>query len=71
MHYELEGLWVENRLDVAFRFGDPVKVKTGNRIGETGRIVSLFSLDPFPYYVIEFPDGTSINAIESEIEEAQ
>jgi hypothetical protein len=66
--YEIEGLWIENRLDVAYRFDDAVCVKSGEREGETGRIVALYKLEPFPHYVIEFPDGRSVAAVEADIE---
>jgi hypothetical protein len=67
--YELEQLWVKGELpNVTYKFGDEVRLKSGNRAGETGRIVALFTIDPAPHYVIEFPDGTSENAIQSELE---
>ena len=69
--FETETHWVGNQLNVAFNFGDTVRLRSGDRIGETGRIVALIELTPFPYYVIELPDGTNANAIEPEIEQAQ
>ena len=67
--YELEQLWIKGELaNVTYKFGDEVRLKSGNRAGETGRIVALFTIDPAPHYVIEFPDGTSENAIQSELE---
>ncbi len=67
-HYEIEGLWLEKHLDVAFAFHDPVRIRTGERSGETGWIVALVKLEPIPTYVIEFPDGSSVNAVESAIQ---
>jgi len=68
--YEIEGLWVEKRLAVAYHFDDAVRFKSGEHAGETGRIVALFTLEPFPTYVIEFPGGTSGVAVEPDLERA-
>ena len=70
-HYEIEQLWVKDALpDVIYKFGDEVRLKRGERVGEVGRIVALFALEPAPHYVIEFPDGRSENAIQPNIERA-
>jgi hypothetical protein len=70
-HYEIEQLWVKDALpDVIYKFGDEVRLKSGERVGEVGRIVALFALEPAPHYVIEFPDGRSENAIQPNIERA-
>jgi hypothetical protein len=61
---ELETLWVENALDVVFKFGDVVRITSGEALGSEGRIVALFTLDPYPTYVIELPDGSSAVATE-------
>lgn len=66
--YEIESLWVEDGLNVGFSFGDLVRVKSGDSIGKQGRIVALFALEPQPTYVIELPDGSSIVAVETDIE---
>ena len=67
--YELEQLWVDGNLpDVTYKFADEVRMKSGERAGEVGRIVALFAIEPAPHYVIEFPDGTSENAIQAEVE---
>jgi hypothetical protein len=72
IHYELEQLRVEGALpDLIYKFGDKVRLKSGERAGEVGRIVALISLEPAPYYVIEFPDGLSENAIQHEVERAR
>lgn len=68
--YEIEGLWVEKRPDVAYEFDDVVRFKSGEHAGKTGRVVALFALEPFPTYVMEFPDGTSGVAIEPDLERA-
>jgi hypothetical protein len=69
--YELEGLWAEGALpNVTYKFGDEVRMKGGERAGEAGRIVALIAIDPAPHYVIEFPDGTSASAVQSEVERA-
>lgn len=68
---ELEQLWVQGMLPgVVYKFSDEVRMKSGERAGEVGRIVSLWTMEPAPSYIIEFPDGTSENAIQSEIESA-
>lgn len=69
--YELEQLWIEGSLpEVSYKFGDEVRMKSGERAGEAGRIVALLAIGPAPDYVIEFSDGTSENAIQPEIERA-
>jgi hypothetical protein len=68
--YEIEGLWIENRLDVAYQFNDLVRFKIGEHAGKTGRVVALYTLEPFPTYVMEFPDGFSGVAIEPNLERA-
>lgn len=66
--YEIESLWVEDGLDVEFSFGDIVRVKSGENVGKEGRIVALFALEPQPTYMIELPDGSSVAAVETDIE---
>ena len=69
--YELERLWIEGDLpDVSYKFGDEVRLKIGDRAGEVGRIVALWTIEPVPNYTIEFPDGTSENVIQPEVERA-
>ena len=69
--YELELLWVKGALPgVAYRPGNKVRLKTGERAGEVGRIVSLLTIVPQPDYIIEYPDGRSKRAVESDIERA-
>ena len=69
--YELEQLWVKGSLpSVTYSFDDAVRLKSGERAGEVGRIVALLAIDPAPDYIIEFPDGRSARAIESDIERA-
>ena len=58
-------------LDVTYKFGDEVRLKSRERAGEVGRIVALWTIEPAPTYIIEFPDGTSESAIQSEVERAQ
>jgi hypothetical protein len=65
--YEIEGLWVKNRLDVAFRFADIVRITSGENVGTEGRIVALISLDPSPTYVIELANGSSVVAAEPDL----
>ena len=69
--YELEQLWVKGSLpSVAYSFDNKVRLKAGERAGEVGRIVALLSIEPHPDYVIEYPDGRSKRAVESDIERA-
>jgi hypothetical protein len=69
--YELEQLWVKGALPgVAYSFGNKVRLKAGERAGEVGRIVALLAVEPQPDYVIEYPDGRSERAEESDIERA-
>lgn len=65
---EIETLWVQNALSVAFRFGDTVRVNSGEHLGTTGRIVALFTLEPYPTYVIELMDGSSVVAVEPQLD---
>jgi hypothetical protein len=69
--YELEQLWIKGSLtEVSYTFGDKVRMKSGERAGEVGRIVAQLAIDPAPDYVIEFSDGASENATQPEIERA-
>lgn len=68
---EIETLWVENALSVAFRFGETVRVNSSEHFGQTGRIVALYTLEPHPTYVIELPDGSSVVAVEPDLESAE
>lgn len=69
--YELEQLWVRGSLPgVAYRFGDVVRLKFGERAGESGRVVALLAVEPAPDYIIELPDGTSAEAAQPDIERA-
>ena len=66
--YEIESLWIENDLDVMFQFGDIIRVKSGEHLGKEGKIVALFTLEPYPTYVIELPDESSVVAVEPDLE---
>ena len=69
--YEIEQLWVEGGLpNVTYKFGDEVRLKSGERAGEAGRVVALWTIDPDPNYIIEFPDGTSESASQAEVQRA-
>ena len=68
--YELESLWVNSALSVIYRFGDSVRITSGEQIGEMGRVVALLAVEPVPTYVLEFPDGTSTVAVEPDLEDA-
>lgn len=68
--FEIEGLWIEKRLNVAYLFGAMVRFKSGDHADKTGRVVALFKLEPFPTYVVEFPDGSSGVAMEPDLERA-
>jgi hypothetical protein len=46
----------------------PMIRKAGERAGEVGRIVALLAIEPVPEYIIELPDGSSEQAIESDLE---
>jgi hypothetical protein len=45
-----------------------VRLKAGDRRGETGEVIVLFTLEPVPTYMVELPDGTSEVALEPELE---
>ena len=68
---EIESLWIQNALSVAFRFSDTVRINSGEDLGKTGRIVALFKLEPYPTYVIELMDGSSAVAIEPDLESVE
>ena len=69
--YELEGLWVNSSLPgVAYRFGDVVRVTSGEQAGEAGRVVALLTIEPGPVYVIELPTGRSLVLPQSDLERA-
>jgi ribosomal protein L24 len=67
--YELESRWAAGKLPtVDLRFGDRVRVASGEHAGRSGRIVALLSIDPVPLHVIEEIEGTSFNARRSDLE---
>ena len=68
---EIETLWTQDALSVAFRFGETVRINTSERFGQTGRIVALYTLEPHPTYVIELLDGSSAVAVEPDLESVE
>jgi hypothetical protein len=66
--YEIESLWIKDGLDVAFKYGDVARVKSGEHVGKEGRIIALFTLEPYPTYVMELPDESSVVAVEPDLE---
>jgi hypothetical protein len=68
----LERLWIarDPSLVVAYRFGDSVRITSGERAEEVCRVVALLSVEPSVVYVTEFPDGTSAVVTESDLERA-
>ncbi|MGH9966895.1 MAG: hypothetical protein ACREBG_03545 [Pyrinomonadaceae bacterium] len=70
IQYEIETLWADSALDVAYHFDDPVLVKSGKRAGKVGRVIALFALEPVPHYIVEFSDGSSVAALEPDLERA-
>jgi hypothetical protein len=68
--YEIEGLWIEKRLDVEYEPCEMVRFKSGDHAGKVGQVIALFTLEPYPTYVMEFPDGSSGVAIEPDLERA-
>ena len=69
---ELEKLWAEHDppLAAGYRFADEVRIKSGEHVGEVGRVVALISVEPTPVYIVEFPSGWSAQVTESELERA-
>jgi hypothetical protein len=55
--YDLESAWItsEGIPGVSYRYGDIVRVRTGERAGETGEIIALHSIHPEPNYGIVLP----------------
>jgi hypothetical protein len=71
--FELERLWagVTGIEGVAFRFGDVVRIKSGEHAGETGTVVALLSLEPIPSYTVELSlSGKSLALLQSQLEPA-
>ena len=66
--YEIESLWIKNGLNVAFKYGDVARVKSGEDVGKEGRVIALFTLEPYPTYVMELPDESSVVATEPDLE---
>jgi hypothetical protein len=67
--YELENLWIKSSIPgVAYRFGDKVRVTSGEQAGEVGRIVALLAVEPSPMYVIELPSGKGLTLLQSDLE---
>jgi hypothetical protein len=68
--YEIDRLWLGSTLNLRYAFDDLVLIKSGERRGETGRILALFELEPNPHNIVEFADGSSIAAFQSDLEPA-
>ena len=71
--FELERLWasVPGIEGVAFRFGDLVRIKSGEHAGQVGKVVALLSLVPMPSYTVELAlSGKSIPLQQSQLEPA-
>lgn len=66
--YEIESLWIKNSLDVAFQYGDVARVRSAEDVGKQGRVIALFTLHPYPTYVLELPNGSSVVAVEPDLE---
>lgn len=68
---DLEALWIRGELaGVEYRFGDCVRITVPPDAPATGRIVALLTVTPEPGYVIELPDGSSVNANQGNLERA-
>lgn len=71
--FELERLWASLPAipGVAFRFRDPVRVKSGEHAKEVGIVVSLVAVEPIPVYVVELSlSGTNLTLPQSDLEPA-
>jgi hypothetical protein len=55
--YELESRWVtaQGIPGVDYRFGDPVRIKSGEYSGQIGKVTALISIEPEPVYVVVLP----------------
>jgi hypothetical protein len=68
---QLEARWLRGELpSVHYRFGEIVAAGLSAEVSASGRVVALLTLAPEPEYVIELPDGTSINAQQSALHRA-
>jgi hypothetical protein len=55
--YELESRWTTEAgiSGVSYRFGDLVRIKSGEYSGQTAEVISLFGLEPEPTYGVALP----------------
>ena len=55
--YDLESRWMtsEGIPGVDYRYGDTVRIKTGNHAGATGEVIALYSIEPEAKYGIALP----------------
>ena len=69
--YELESRWIttEGIPGVSYRYGDLVRIKSGECSGETAQIIALLSLEPEPSYGMTLPpDEKFVVLSQSELE---
>ena len=68
--YDLETRWITEAgiPGVNRRYGDLVRFKSGKNTQREGVVIALLRTDPEPFYVVEFPEGSSGGAVETEIE---
>jgi hypothetical protein len=69
--YELESNWIsaEGMPGVNCRYGDIVRIKTGEHAGETGEVIALLSIEPAPTYgVVLPPDEKFVVVFQNDVE---
>jgi hypothetical protein len=69
--YELESLWITSDAipGVDYKFGDLVRVESGEYAGQTGEVIALLAIDPEPVYLITLPpDEQSVVLRQLELE---
>jgi len=69
--YELESHWVtaEGVPGVNYRFGDLVRIKSGEFSGQTAEVIALITIEPEPLYIVVLPPNEkSVGLRQSELE---
>ena len=69
--YELESRWItaEGIPGLSHRFGDLVRIKSGEHSGRTAEVIALIAIEPEPIYMVVLPPNEkSVVLAQSELE---
>jgi len=69
--YDLERAWTASAgiPGVNYRYGEIVRIKMGDHVGQTGEVIALFAIDPEPKYGIVLPPNEKfVWVVQSDLE---